>query len=80
MNVSSPGIKSIGLRADPQGVMVFAIPSRLFHHVPGLIILTRTWHRLYSFIMHPVFSVVFQDLQKPHHRDTDGNSQTAGPL
>ena len=34
--VPSTGTKSIGLRADAHGVMVFAIPSRLFHRAPGL--------------------------------------------
>jgi len=43
--VPSTGTKSIGLRADAHGVMVFASPSRLFHRAPGLTILTRTWYR-----------------------------------
>jgi len=33
--VSSFGTESVGLRADAHGVMVFAIPSRLFHNTPG---------------------------------------------
>jgi len=66
--------ESVGLAADAHGVMVFAIPSRLFHHAPRLTILTRTWYRQDYFIVHPDFSAICQDLQKPRHRDTDGNS------
>jgi len=74
LTASSPGTESVGLRADAHGVMVFAIPSRLFHRAPGLTILTRNWcHRDY-FIVHPDSPAVCQDLQKPRHRDTDGNS------
>ena len=38
------GTESVGLAADARGVMVFAIPSRLFHRDPKLTILTRTWY------------------------------------
>ena len=68
------GTESVGLAADARGVMVFAIPSRLFHRAPGLTILTRTWYRRDYFIVHPDSSAICQDLQKPRHRDTDGNS------
>ena len=44
MTNPSTETKSMGLRADAHGVMDFAIPSRLFHRAPGLIILTRTWY------------------------------------
>jgi hypothetical protein len=40
----SSGTESVGLAAIAHGVMVFASPSRLFHRVPGLTILTRTWY------------------------------------
>jgi hypothetical protein len=68
------GTESVGLAANTRGVMVFAIPSRLFHRAPGLTGLTRTWHNLDSFIVHPDSSAVYQDWQKPRHRNTDGNS------
>ncbi|HZY25163.1 MAG TPA: hypothetical protein VFE71_05005, partial [Bacteroidales bacterium] len=54
--VPSIGTESMGLAADARGVMVFAIPSRLFHRVPGLIILTQTWYRLDCFIVTHDFS------------------------
>jgi hypothetical protein len=72
--VPSTGTESVGLRADARGVMVFASPSRLFHRAPGLTGLTRTWYYLDSFTVHPDSSAICQDLQKPRHRDTDGNS------
>src|SRR5664279_3104813 len=85
--VPSTGTKSIGLRADAHGVMVFASPSRLFHRAPGLTILTKTWYRLDSFIVTRDFSTIYRDLQKPRHRDPSLRSgqatpthQTAGPL
>ena len=41
---SASGTRSFGLRAYAHGVMVFAMPSRLFHRAPGLTIFTRTWY------------------------------------
>ena len=73
LTVSSPGTESVGLLADVHGVMVFAIPSRLFHRAPGLTNLTRTWYRLDCFIVHPGSSAICQDFQKPRDRDTDAN-------
>ncbi len=73
LTVLSPWTESVGLRADAHGVMVFAIPSRLFHRAPELTNLTRTWYRLDYFIVHPDSPVICQDLQKPRHRDTDAN-------
>jgi len=72
--VPSTGTESVGLAAIARGVMVFASPSRLFHRVPGLTILTRTLVPRDYFVMHPDSSAICQDLQKPRHRDTDGNS------
>ncbi|HEY5139638.1 MAG TPA: hypothetical protein VIJ25_10045, partial [Methylococcales bacterium] len=66
--------ESVGLAADARGVMVFASPSGLFHRDPKLTALTLTWYRLDSFIVTPDFSAIYQDLQKPRHRDTDVNS------
>jgi len=71
---STSGTESVGLAADARGVMVFASPSRLFHRAPGLTNLTRTWYHLDYFIVHPDSPIICQDLQKPRHRDIDGNS------
>ena len=78
--VPSIGTKSTGLQANARGVMVFATPSRLFHSVPGLTILTRTWY-------HGTISSCTQTLQpsartcKNHATATQtATHQTAGPL
>jgi len=83
--VPSTGTKSIGLRADAHGVMVFASPSRLFHRAPGLTILTRTWY-------HGTISSCTQTFQPSvspdSYRDCKNHAtatqtathQTAGPL
>ena len=74
------GTESVGLAADAHGVMVFAIPSRLFHRAPGLTILTRTWYR-------GTISSCTRTLQpsartcKNHATATQtATHQTAGPL
>jgi|SRR5450759_551519 len=77
--VPSIGTESMGLASDAHGVMVFAPDSyrelsRLFHRDPGLTILTRTWYRLDSFIVTRDFSAICKDLQKPRHRNADGNA------
>ena len=74
------GTESVGLAADARGVMVFAIPSRLFRCAPGLTILTRTWYR-------GTISSCTRTLQpsagtgKNHATATQtATHQTAGPL
>ena len=77
---TTSGTESVGLRADAQGVMVFAIPSRLFHRAPGLTILTRTCivgqlHR------DPGLFSRLPGLCKNHATATQTpTNQTAGPL
>jgi hypothetical protein len=53
--------------------MVFASPSGLFHRDPKLTNITRTWYRLDIFIVTRDFSPIYQDWQKPRHRDADTN-------
>ena len=89
---STSGTESVGLAADARGVMVFAMPSRLFHRDPKLTILTRTWYRQDSFIVTHNFSAICRDWQKPRAPrpfalPTGGSgqaptapNQTAGPL
>jgi hypothetical protein len=68
--VPSTVTKSVGLAADVSWFLQTL--SRLFRRDPKLTILTWTWYRLDSFIVTQDFSVIYQDLQKPRHRDADG--------
>jgi hypothetical protein len=65
--------KSMGLQADAQVVMVFANPPRLLYRDPT------TFDRLSGLgafktnYSDPILFATYQDLQKPRHRDADGN-------
>jgi hypothetical protein len=66
--------KSIGLQADARVVMVFARYLNNFIVTRQLSSTCRDLVPSNSFIVTSGCSSIYQDLQKPRHRDADGNS------
>jgi len=66
--------KSIGLPADARGVMVFAIPSWQLYRDQTTLIHLSGLGTVKTNYRDPWLSSIYQDWQKPRHRDVDGNS------
>jgi hypothetical protein len=65
--------KSIGLWADALGVMVFADLPRQLYRDPTTFVYLSGLGTLKTNYRDPMLIATYQNLQKPRHRDADGN-------